>query len=281
LEGGHGDAGEGGGGGDFDVFVFGHGEGELEVFEHVLEGEAGFEVAAEHAGEFHIDDAGAGGVLLEGEVEFVEFDAVAVEEGEGFGEGGDLGGGEEVGGDLEDGGLADVADGEDLFGAGGEEGSDGFEGVGVASDVVNELAALGGVATAGEGGVEKGGLAVVDDLGGGEGVAWGDGGVVEDDVGGGEGGGHVADDGEEGVAVGDEDLDVAGGVGDFGGGAEEVGFGAEGAVPEPDLVAGATEAGGDAAADDAEADDAGGGGRRGGWIEGGEGVWLGWVQGKF
>jgi hypothetical protein len=101
--------------------------------------------------------------------------------------------------------------------------------------------------------------------------------VVQYDMGGGERGGHVADDGEEGVAVGDEDLDVAGGVGDFGGGTEEVGFGAEGAVPEPDLMAGFAKVGGDAAADDAESDDAGGG--RGGGSGGG--VWIGVGQGSF
>lgn len=90
LKGGHGDTSEGGGGGNFDVLVLSHGKGELKVLEHVLEGKAGLEIAAEHAGELHVHDSGTGGILLEGEVEFVEFDTVAVEKREGFGEGCDL-----------------------------------------------------------------------------------------------------------------------------------------------------------------------------------------------
>lgn len=92
---------------------------------------------------------------------------------------------------------------------------------------------------------------------------------------------HVTHNGEKSVAVGNEDLDMAGGVGDFGGGAEEVGLRTEGAIPEPDLMAGFAEAGGDTAANDAKADDPGGGRRRVCWIGGGNGIWLGRIQGSF
>jgi hypothetical protein len=201
LESGHDDTCEGGGGGELEVFVFGHGEGELEIFEHVFEGESGFEVTGDHAGEFHIEDARAGGIVLHGGGEFVEIDSMAIEEGEGFGEGGDGVGGDEVGGNLESGGLADCADFEDLFGGDLKLGGRALDGLWIASDVVDELSAPGGVATAGEGGVEKGGVCFVDDCGGFAGLGGRDGGVVEDDVCGGEGGSHGPHDGEEGFAV--------------------------------------------------------------------------------
>lgn len=67
--------------------------------------------------------------------------------------------------------MANVADGQDLFGAGRKKRANGFENRRVASDIINELTALGGITTAGEGRIKKSGLAVAHDLGCGECIA--------------------------------------------------------------------------------------------------------------
>ncbi len=255
LEAGHGDAGEGRGGGEFDVGILRHGEGDLDVLEHVFEREAGFEIAVDHAGHLHVDDRRAGGVVFEGVGEFVEGDAIAVQEGEGLGEGGDGGGRNEVCGDFQNGCLADGADLEDLAGADGELGAHAVEDVFRAADVVNEFSGRGGVAAAGEWGVEEGGVFLPDDGCGLACIDRRDGRVVQNDVLRREGRGHGAEGLQKGLAVGDEDLDVAGGFRDIKRGAEEIRLRAQGAAPCPDLVTRVAQAGGHAVADDAEPDD--------------------------
>ena len=100
----------------------------------------------------------------------MEFHAVSIKQGQGFGEGGDGICGDEVGGDFDDRGLAYGADFQNLFRGGFELRTHTLKGLRVSADVVYKLTCGGGVPAAGEGGIEKGGVFFRNDLGGGEGV---------------------------------------------------------------------------------------------------------------
>ena len=178
LETRHGDACEGACCGELDVFFLSHREADLDILEHVLERKAGVEVSSKHAGELEVDHAGAGGVILKSEGEFVEFYAVSVEQGECLCEGCDGVCRDEVGGDFDDRGLADATDFQNLLRRGFELRTHALEGLRVAADVVNKLTCGSSIPAASEGGIEKGGVFFPNDSCGGECVGGGDRGVV-------------------------------------------------------------------------------------------------------
>ena len=139
-----------------------------------------------------------------------------VEKGKGFRESGDLRGGDDIRGDLHGGCMADGADVEDLLRSDLKNRTNGLQDLLLTANVINQLPSPSGVATAGEWGIEKRGLAVFDDFRGLEGLGGRDGRVIDHDMGRGEGGGHVADDGKERLAIRDKNLNEPGGLRDLG-----------------------------------------------------------------
>jgi len=145
----------GGGGGKGDAELIGEVQGKAKVFVHEAQRKAGFEVPAEHARGFDVQNAGASHRILHDFDEFFAGKAGALNEGEGFGKSLDFDGEKRVHGELDGLSGAVGAEVKKLFSHGTKDGARGFERCGFATDHEDEFTFFRTPGSAGDGCVEK------------------------------------------------------------------------------------------------------------------------------
>ena len=262
LQSGHGRTGIGRSLGQFHAVLGRHGQGNLDVLEHVFERKTRIEIRRDHARHLEVHQRRVNRMELKGFPHLVERNAAFLQKAQGLGVRSDRNGYNEVGGNLHGGGLADVTHWQNGFGSDFQLGTDSFQHGGVPADVINNLSGGGGVTAPGEGGVKKRGVPLLHNAGGFQRFLGRGGGMVQYHMLGTEGGCHGLDGLNQGRTIRHVDLDNLGRLRDLGRRGKEVRFRAGRAVPDPDLITGLAQVGGDTAADEAEANDAGVGFRR-------------------